>query len=138
MKKCAYLIGLIILAASSVSTRAQKEITPKQETERVVTATNLVTVNVVVTDRDGRYVKGLTRYQFEVYDEKVKQQITHFSAEAAPVSLGIVSEIHNATPETRAMLTALKQFTRSLGDDDDFFFMAFGKNGSVTTDFSHG
>ncbi|MDQ5846947.1 MAG: hypothetical protein M3539_16805 [Acidobacteriota bacterium] len=68
---------------------------------------------MIVTDRAGRYVKGLGRDQFEVQDEKVKQQITHFSAEAAPVSIGIVCEMHNARPETMgAMLTALKQFTR--------------------------
>jgi hypothetical protein len=110
--------------------------TKPQDDDKVVSATNLVTINVIVSDRDGRYVKGLGREQFEVYDEKVKQQITHCSAEAAPVSLGIVCEIHSATPaKTRAMLTALKQFTRSLRNDDDFFFMAFGKQGSVTTEF---
>lgn len=33
------------------------------------------------------------------------------------------------------MLLALRQFTRNLGDGDDFFFMAFGAQGNVTTDF---
>lgn len=104
--------------------------------ERIVTGINLVSVNVIVTERNGKYVKGLGRDQFEVFDENVKQQILHFSAEAGPVSLGIVCEIHNATPEkTRAMLTALKQFTRGLRNDDDFFFAAFGTLGSMTTDF---
>jgi Ca-activated chloride channel family protein len=104
--------------------------------EKIVSETNLVTVNVIVTDKEGRYVKGLKQDQFEIYDEKVKQQITHFSTEQSPVSLSIVCEIHDKTPEkTRAMLNSLRQFTRGLGQDDDFFFTAFGAQGSVTSEF---
>ena len=136
MNKKTYLFGAILLfAISSLIVRAQQE-TNQQADERVVTATNLVTVNVIVTDRNGRSVKGLERDQFAVYDEKVKQPITHFSTDADAVSLGIVGEIHNTTPEkTRAMLVALRQFTRSLRPGDDFFFMAFGTQGGVATDF---
>jgi Ca-activated chloride channel family protein len=137
MKKKAYVIGATLLLTVFVgAARAQQGTKPPPSDERIVTATNLVTVNVIVTDRDGRYVKGLRRDQFEVYDEKVKQHIVHFTAEAAPVSIGIVCEIHSARPErARAMLVALKQFTRSLRNEDDFFFVAFGAQGSLTTEF---
>ena len=128
LKQTIYLMLVALLGGALTNGRAQEE--------QIVTGINLVSVNVMVTDRDGKYVKGLIRDQFEVFDEKVKQQIAHFSDEAAPVSVGIVSEVHNSTPaKTEAMLTALKQFTSSLGTDDDFFFMAFGKQGSVAADF---
>ena len=137
MNKKAYAIGATLLLTVFLGTaRAQQGTKPRQSDERIVTTTNLVTVNVIVTDRDGKYVKGLGREQFAVYDEKLKQQIVHFSAEAAPVSIGIVCEVHSARPErARAMLVALKQFTRSLRNDDDFFFVAFGAQGSLTTEF---
>lgn len=137
MHRRVHAVGMSLLLAMSISpARAQDETKPKQD-ERIVTATNLVTVNVIVTDRNGKYVKGLGRNQFEVYDEGVKQRIAHFINEPGPVSLGIVCEIHNSTPEekTRAMLTALKQFTHGLRSDDDFFFTAFGAQGSVTAGF---
>lgn len=122
-------ICIIILVSGALTTGWAQE-------EQIVTGINLVSVNVIVTDRNGKYVDGLNRDQFEVFDEKVKQQIAHFSDEAAPVSIGIVCEVHNSTPaKTRAMLTALKQFTRGLETDDDFFFMAFGRQGSVVSDF---
>ena len=128
MKQTIYLI-LVTLVSGMLTTGWAQE-------EQIVTGVNLVSVNVIVTDRSGKYVTGLNSAQFEVFDEKVKQQIAHFSAEAAPVSLGIVCEVHNSTPaKTRAMLTALKLFTRGLGTDDDFFFMAFGSQGSVASDF---
>lgn len=104
--------------------------------ERVVTRTDFVSVNVIVTDEGGRYIRGLTRDDFDLFDEKVKQQLTHFSADPAPVSLGIVYEIHPGPSDRRsAMLGALRQFTRNLRDGDDFFFTAFGAEGSLTTDF---
>ena len=128
MKQTICLILVTLVSGALTSGWAQEE--------RIVTRVNLVSVNVIVTDRSGRYVENLKRDQFEVFDEKVKQQIAHFSNEAAPVSIGIVCELHNSTPaKTRAMLTALKQFTRGLGTDDEFFFMAFGNQGSVASDF---
>lgn len=111
--------GCLVFAAVAFA-QSDKTTQPQQE-ERIVVGTNLVSVNVIVTDSKGRYVKGLGRDQFEVYDNKVKQQIAHFSADASPVSLGIVCEIHEtATERTRALLAAIKQFASSLGERDDF------------------
>lgn len=127
-QKSLLMPAALLIAISSAVSFAQEE--------KIVSETNLVTVNVIVTDNKGRYVKGLKQSQFEVYDEKVKQQITHFSSEEGPLSLGVVCEIHNASPEkTRAILNSLRQFTRGLGNDDDFFFTAFGAQGSVTSEF---
>lgn len=81
-------------------------------------------------------MKGLEREQFEVYDNRVKQQIVHFSVDASPVSIGIVSEIHPNAPETtRAMLSALKQFTTGLRESDEYFFVAFSEHGTLTSEF---
>lgn len=110
--------------------------TTTAQDQRIVSRTDFVSVNVIVTDKSGRYVRGLASDDFELFDEKVKQQIAHFSSDPAPVSLGIVYEIHPRTSDRRsAMLAALRQFTRDLRDGDDFFFLAFGAQGSVTTGF---
>ena len=55
-----------------------------QDDERVMIDASLVTVNVSVSDARGRQVKGLSKDRFEVFDDKVKQQIAHFSVEEAP------------------------------------------------------
>ncbi len=129
MKKKFLLISVTLLIAISGKVAFAQE-------EKVVSDTNLVIVNVIVTDDKGRYVKGLKADQFEIYDEKVKRQITNFSTDEMAVSLGIVCEVHNTTPEkTRAMLTSLRQFARGLRDEDDFFFTAFNSQGSVTSEF---
>lgn len=135
MRKTVYLcLTTVVLAATALAQSIST--TQAQQDEKVVVGTNLVTLNVIVTDSKGRYVKGLSRDQFDVYDNKVKQQISHFSTDASPVSIGIVCEIHeSATEKTRAMLAAIKQFTSTLRSEDDFFFLAFSEHGSLVTDF---
>ena len=134
MRKAVYLCLIIVLLAATAL--AQSTTTQPQQEDKVVVGTNLVTLNVIVTDSKGRYVKGLSRDQFDVYDNKVKQQIAHFSSDASPVSIGIVYEVHEtATEKTRAMLAAIKQFTSTLKNKDDFFFLAFSEHGSFVTDF---
>ena len=129
MRGLQWLTAALVLALLLASTTTAQE-------ERIVSRTDFVSVNVIVTDKSGRYIRGLTRDDFELFDEKVKQEIAHFSSDPAPVSLGIVYEIHPRTSDRRsAMLAALRQFTRNLSDGDDFFFTAFGAQGSVTTGF---
>ena len=104
--------------------------------EPVVVRTNLVTMNVIVTDSKGRYVKGLKSEQFSIFDENARQKIAHFSVGAAPLSIGIVCEVHTNTPERlAAVLSALKQFVATLGPADTFFFTGYSADGSVTTEF---
>jgi hypothetical protein len=48
-----------------------------------------VSVPTTVTDAKGRFVPGLTREDFRLYEDSQPQEITHFSSERVPVSLGI-------------------------------------------------
>ena len=98
--------------------------------------TNLVTVNVAVTDKRGNYIKGLKREDFEILDNRTNQPIDTFSAEDVPVSLGIVYDLHPAAGErTKIVLDALGQFTKDLDSKDYFFVTVFNERGSLTTEF---
>ena len=135
MRKSIYLCFATFILATTVSGQAIST-NQQQLDDRVVVGTNLVTVNVIVTDGKGHYVKGLSEDQFTVYDNTVKQQIAHFTSEPSALSIGIVCEVHESTSEqTRAVLAALKQFTGTLRSEDDFFFVAFSEHGSFITDF---
>ena len=104
--------------------------------EPIRVETNLVTINVAVTDKSGKFVKGLKQEDFEVTDNRLKQPIDTFSAENVPVAFGIVYDLHPATGErTKMVLDALRQFTKNLKLDDYFFVTVFNERGSLTTDF---
>lgn len=133
INRMTFVTGLILASLLTVSGQSPSD---SQQEDPVVIGTNLVTVNVIVTDNKGRYVKGLKPDQFSIYDENIRQKIAHFSVGAAPVSIGIVYEVHSASAsQVSASLAALRQFVATLGERDSFFFMAYSADGSVTTEF---
>lgn len=104
--------------------------------EKMRIDTNLVLVDVLVFDKTGQVVKGLRPDQFEVFRDNVKQPIDSFSAETAPVSFGIIYDMHPTTSDrTRAVIESLREFKKSLGPDDDLFLIAFHMGGQETFDF---
>jgi len=52
--------------------------------------TTLVLIPVSVTDPMSRFVTGLDKENFKLTEDKVDQEITQFSSEDAPLSVGIV------------------------------------------------
>lgn len=103
--------------------------------ERISVDTNLVTLNVAVTDKSGSFVTGLGREDFTIVDEGTNQPIDVFSANDASLSIGIVYDMHDADERSASVLEALKRFTARLGPNDDFFVTVFNEKGSLTADF---
>ena len=52
--------------------------------------TTLVLIPVTVTDPLNRFVTGLEREHFRLFEDKIEQQLTHFASEDAPLSIGLV------------------------------------------------
>lgn len=97
--------------------------------------TNLVTMNVAVTDRAGKFVRGLTKDDFTVTDEGTRQAIDVFSADDAALSIGIVYDMHAMDDQAASVLEAFKRFTARLQPRDDYFVTIFNEKGSLTADF---
>jgi VWFA-related protein len=71
----ALLAGLLLAAAAPGRAAQEKPV--------FSAATQLVTIDVVVVDRDGRPVRGLAREDFQVADAGEPQTISHFEAVGA-------------------------------------------------------
>jgi VWFA-related protein len=86
MKK-SKLSGLILslVCCSPIQGQQQTSPTPQTDEDVVVISTNLVQVDVVITDKEGRHVTDLQPGDFEIYENKKKQQITNFSYVATGV-----------------------------------------------------
>ena len=50
----------------------------------------LVLIPATVTDPLNRFVTGLERENFRLFEDKTEQKISHFSSEDAPLSVGLV------------------------------------------------
>jgi Ca-activated chloride channel family protein len=114
-----------------------KPVKINQPSDRVQLSTAIVNVVISVTDPYGRFVTGLGKDHFEVFDDKVKQQIAHFSDEDAPVSLGIVYDVSGSMKERISRsIRALKRFIETSHDDDDFFLIGFNDRAKLVQDFT--
>lgn len=107
-----------------------------QDEKPISVETNLVNVNVAVSDKKGKFVEGLTKESFEIFDEGKKQEVEYFSAEDAPISFGIVYDMHPTTDDrTKAVLESLREFKKGLRSNDDLFTLVFNRRGSLIVDF---
>ena len=95
---------------------------------RFKTSAELINVSATVTDSSERFVTGLRREDFILFEDEREQPITHFSDERVPVSLGIVLDTSGSMEgaKFRAAEAAIDRFMRQLlSPDDEIFLMAF-------------
>lgn len=110
-----------------------------QDGFRFRSTTELIDVTATVTDRDGRFVRGLSRDDFEVREDGVPQRITHFSRERVPVSLGIVLDVSGSMngEKLRAAERAIDRFLAEvLEGDDEVFLLAFSDQADVVSNWT--
>jgi Ca-activated chloride channel family protein len=93
--------------------------------DRVRINTDLISFNVTITDQYGRFVSGLQRSAFTVYDDKQAQEITFFSDDDAPVSLGIVFDLTGSMSgdKVRRAKEALEHFFETSREGDEYFLI---------------
>ena len=99
-----------------------------QDPFRFRTGIELINVTATVTDSSGRFVPGLTQTDFRVFEDDQPVEITHFSAERVPVSLGIVLDTSGSMSGAKiaAARAALDRFLLDLlGPDDEVFLYRF-------------
>jgi len=85
----------------------------------------LVNVTATVSDADGRFVPNLTQDDFIAYEDEKRVDVTHFSAERVPVSLGIALDTSGsmAGEKIQEAQSALDRFLFDLLDREDEIFL---------------
>lgn len=126
-----YLI--LILLFSCLSIIAQE--LPGEDTIKV--DTDLVLVNVVVTDSQGHYITNLHQKDFVLQEEKRAQAISHFAAEEAPFAAAILidASMSMKTKLGRARLAAA-QFAENMQAGDCVAVYSFNTVVEQLQDFS--
>jgi len=95
----------------------------------------LVNVTATVTDDTGRFVSGLEKEDFTIYDDGARQEVTYFSNDRVPVSLGILLDTSGSMTSDK-LATAKAAISRFIFDlldkDDELFFMEFSNHPRLT------
>ena len=103
------------------------------------TGVELINVTATVTDARGRFVGGLTKDDFRVYQDGELVEVTHFDNERVPVSLGIALDT-SGSMEGRKMDAAQRALDRFLfdllGPDDEIFLYEFNYTPELLQDWT--
>lgn len=102
----------------------------------IVKDVDLVLVPVTVTDDLAHPVTGLEKQYFDLYEGQAKQQVQYFSAEDAPISVGIVFDASaSMSDKMEEARQALAEFFKTANPQDEFFVIVFADRPELIADF---
>jgi len=111
--------------------------TPDAPDLRFNADTTLVLIPVVVTDRLNRFVLGLQKQDFHLYEDGVEQTIAHFSSEDAPLSVGLVFDTSGSMGEKlRTSRQAANRFLTTMNAQDEIFLVEFSDRAELASGFT--
>lgn len=132
-------IGIILAAlwVCSVTLTAQSKKTSSPPVFKVDVET--VFVKVSVTDPLNRYVTGLEKEHFKIYEDNVEQTVTYFSQQAAPISAGLIFDVSASMKDNnniRKAKNAIARFLESGNAEDENFLITFNNKTNLAQDFT--
>jgi Ca-activated chloride channel homolog len=109
-----------------------------QEVDDVVrTETSLVQLNIGVVDKQGRPITSLTKNDFAIFEDGIKQSIQHFEPVDAPFSLVLMLDMSGSTINFRQQLKlASQRFLDALGPGDRVSVIQFNAKVKSLSRFS--
>ena len=98
---------------------------------------SLVLINMTVTDPYDRLVTGLEKENFRVFEDGREQEVTTFSSEDVPISIGVIFDMSGSMSDKigRARQAAL-QFLKTANPRDEFFMVSFNDRAQLTGGFT--
>lgn len=89
----------------------------------------VVQVATTVTDKGGRFVRGLGREAFRIFEDGVEQPLTHFIGEGTAREVVIAVDMSGSMAEAMPVCReAVKGFLGALRPDDQVTLLAFNDN----------
>ena len=123
-------------ATLDVRPKPGEKVEPRPKANIRVDST-LVLIPVTVTDPLNRFVTGLEKENFKLLEDKQVQEITQFSSEDAPLSVGVVFDcsgsMGNKLSKSRQ---AVAQFFKLANPEDEFFLVQFNDSASLVQSFT--
>jgi len=136
MRKAITTTSLFIIFAALITPAAAQTPPPGPQDRRcdageddvVRVNTVLVSLPVIVSDREGRYVPNLRADDFQILEDGVEQQISHFATVEAPFTVALLLDTSgSARLRLREMQEAAASFVEGLRPGDKVALISFGQ-----------
>ena len=90
---------------------------------------DVIQVTAVVTDGEGRFVRGLTRNDFRIYDNGRLQQVSDFASENIPLELVSAIDVSSSMRDSIGVVKdAVKRFLAGIAPSDQVTLLAFNES----------
>ena len=144
-------LALLICVFSPDGARIWAQSTPHRESVRAIAQqksqpeatlklraqTTLVLIPVSVTDASNRFVLGLERQDFHVFENGTEQKVTQFSGEDAPLSVGLLVDTSGSMGEKIDISRrAVAQFLKTMNPEDEAFLIEFSDRAELAVTFT--
>lgn len=108
----------------------------KDNGNRITISTELVSLAVTVSDKQGRHIDGLDRSAFTVYEDDVRQEISFFSDHDAPASVGVVFDVSGSMSGKKIARArdALARFIQTSHPEDEYSLVSFNEAAELLLD----
>jgi len=117
------LFGAVLWAGANGSTAVAAR---AQDSPTFKARSDVVMLHVTVTDRRGRYLNGLGRDSFTIFDNGARQPLQLFLPEDAPATVGLlIDNSQSMQPNKRQVLIAGEAFVRTCNPRDEVFALTF-------------
>jgi Ca-activated chloride channel family protein len=131
VKIIALIVVLFLQPQNPLFAQQRESVAQKDQSSNspIRLTTDLVLLNVMVTDRNGQALLDLKKEGFKVYEDGVEQMISFFGAEETPVSWGLVLDRSSSMKKMMAEVYQAALHVLDEGTDDDEAFIATFNNG---------
>jgi Ca-activated chloride channel family protein len=122
-----FALVIAVLPGLTACAEPQSE-DPPADPLRISVNVDLVVLQATVRDRGGHLVSDLSRQNFEVYEDRVRQSIRLFQYEDVPVTVGLVID-HSGSmrPKIPDVIAAARTFVRASNPEDRMFVVNFNE-----------
>jgi VWFA-related protein len=124
--KSSVVLLLLLMGVVPLSARTQDE--------PIRLKSDLVTLTAAVTDRSGRAIRSLKADDFVVYEDGVRQKISHFAATEEPFAVMLLLDLSGSTQDEIDLIKrAAKSFLAEIRNDDRVGVIVFDSKVQVLT-----
>jgi Ca-activated chloride channel homolog len=115
----------------------QEERPERQKGYTIGVSVDLVVVHTSVYDKNGHFVGGLKKENFKLFEDGVAQNVSFFSQEDVPVSMGITLDISGSMRNKIEMVNrSALAFIKASNPEDEVFLVGFNDEIELLEDYT--
>ena len=135
------LFTSLALAQTTTESKAQQTTSPPDLQQGAVPTfrahADLVLIPVTVTDDVNRFVLGLQKEDFQLFEDGVEQNVSLFSGEDAPLSVGVLfDKSASMSYKLGSSRDAITQLLNALNKEDEAFLVEFADLATLSVGFT--